>query len=130
MTKAEHIEFWKISAHKDRTVAENLFSKANYPQCLFFGHLVLEKLLKAHWVKDNTDDFPPRTHNLVRLASHTQLVFPPSDLLLLDKLNDFQMEGRYPDYNFSIYQLCTQTYTESLLLEIQRIEQWLLNQLP
>jgi HEPN domain-containing protein len=51
MTKSDYIEFWKISAEKDWVVAENLFSKSNYPQALFFGHLVLEKILKAHWIE-------------------------------------------------------------------------------
>ena len=103
MTKPDYIQFWKISAEKDWVVAENLFAKGNYPQALFFGHLVLEKAVKAHWVRDNLADVPPRLHNLVRLASQTQLDFSTDDLLFLDKMNDYQMEGRYPDYQFTIY---------------------------
>ena len=130
MTKSEYIQFWKTSAEKDWEVAQNLFEKKNYPQSLFFGHLALEKLLKAHWVKDNQEDFPPRIHNLNRLSEDTRLVLSPEDLAFLDKMNDFQLEGRYPDYQFKIYQLCTPVYTEEILKEVKRLVVWLTNQLP
>lgn len=109
---------------------QNLFDKANYPQALFFAHLVLEKLIKAHFVKDNASDYPPRTHNLVRLTSLTQLVFSMDDLLFLDKMNDYQMEGRYPDYQFLIFKICDGPHTKNLLEEVEKIRSWLLNQLP
>ncbi|MBI5914758.1 MAG: HEPN domain-containing protein [Bacteroidetes bacterium] len=130
MTNSDFIQFWKISADKDWEVAGSLFEKARYPQALFFGHLTLEKLLKAHWVKDNSEDYPPRTHNLVRLAGITKLEFKADDLLFLDKMNDYQMEGRYPDYNFTIYQICTLEFTAQILEEIKRLQAWLINQLP
>lgn len=130
MTKQEYIEYWKQAADKDWTVVQNLFEKTNYPHALFFAHLVLEKLLKSHFVKDNVTDHPPRTHNLVRLASLTQLTFPANDLLFLDKMNDYQMEGRYPDYQFLIFKICDRPHTENLLIEVEKIRLWLLNQLP
>lgn len=49
MTKQEYIAYWKTAAEKDWEVVQNLFDKANYPHALFFAHLVLEKLLKAHF---------------------------------------------------------------------------------
>jgi HEPN domain-containing protein len=119
-----------MAAEKDWEVVQNLFDKANYPHALFFAHLVLEKLLKAHFVKDNPSVSPPRIHNLVRLASQTQLAFPAGDLLFLDKINDYQMEGRYPDYQFLIFKICDRQHTEMLLVEVEKIRLWLLNQLP
>ena len=129
MTKLLYIEYWIQTAEKDWGVVKNLFDKANYPYSLFFAHLVLEKLLKAHFVKDNESDHPPRTHNLVRLASLTHLNITPEHLLLLDKMNDYQMEGRYPDYQFMIFKICDQPLTEALLDEVETIRLWLLNQL-
>jgi len=130
LTKGEHIEYWKQAAANDWYVVETLFQNARYPYALFFAHLVLEKLLKAHYVKDNELDFPPKTHNLIRLATQTKLVFHQDELLLLDKMNDFQMEGRYPDYRFLIFKICDRPYTEDLLQKVEKIKQWLLNQLP
>lgn len=130
MTKQEYIDYWKTAAEKDWEVVQNLFDKANYPHALFFAHLVLEKLLKAHFVKDNPSDYPPRIHNLLRLASQTQLAFSAADLLFLDKMNDYQMEGRYPDYQFLIFKICDRQHTETLLVEVEKIRLWLLSQLP
>jgi len=130
MTKQDYIEYWKEAAEKDWVVVVNLFGKANYPHSLFFAHLVLEKLLKAHFVKDNNTNHPPRTHNLIRLSSLTNLVISAEDLLLLDRMNDFQMEGRYPDYQFMIFKICDQPYTETVLEAVETLRLWLLNQLP
>jgi HEPN domain-containing protein len=129
MNKLAYIEYWIQTAEKDWVVVKNLFEKANYPHSLFFAHLVLEKLLKAHFVKDNEGDHPPRTHNLIRLASQTRLIISPEDLLLLDRMNDFQMEGRYPDYQFLIFKICDQSLTEAILNDVETIRIWLLSQL-
>lgn len=82
---------------------------------LFFAHLTLEKLLKARWVKDNDANVPPKTHNLVRLAVQTNIEFKEETLTFLEEFNDFQLEGRYPDYRFSIYERCNSILTEKLI---------------
>ena len=114
MTKEEHIDYWIKSANDDWNVVQALFSSSNFVQCLFFAHLVLEKICKAHWVKANEGNTPPRTHNLVSLVLKTDLTFPESDLQFLEEFNDFQLEGRYPDYQFKIHKRCSSEYTESL----------------
>ena len=97
MTKLDRIEFWKFNVEKNWIAVEILFEKGSYPEVLFFAHLVLEKLLKAHWVKDNIDDFPPRIHSLVRLSERTELIFDLKDNYFLGTMNFYQMEGRYSD---------------------------------
>jgi HEPN domain-containing protein len=64
MNKQEHILFWKNSAKNDWKISQKLFHSKDYLYSLFFAHLVLEKLCKAHWVKDNPENFPPKIHNL------------------------------------------------------------------
>ena len=130
MTKIEHIEYWKVTAEKDWAAAQALVKKRLYPQGLFFGHLVLEKLLKAHFVKDNEVDFPPKTHNLVRLSAQTNLKINEDDLDFLEKMNDYQLEGRYPDHLLSIYRTATKSVTLDVFEKIATLRQWLLNQLP
>ena len=107
MTKSDHIEYWIKSAEDDWEAVLSLFNSKKYVQCLFFAHLVLEKWCKAHWVKDNANDYPPKTHNLVRLVQETKLDLSVDDLAFLEQFNDFQLEGRYPDYLFSIQKKCT-----------------------
>ena len=115
MTKQEHIDYWVRSADDDWEAVESLFEARKNIQCLFFAHLVLEKMLKAHWVQDNEGDIPPRTYNLVRLEDATQLGLDESDVLFLEEFNDFQLEGRYPDYLFEISRWCTSDITKDLL---------------
>jgi HEPN domain-containing protein len=62
---------------------------------MFFAHLALEKLLKAHVCK-NTGKLAPKIHNLVRLAEIARLQLKPEDIEILAEMNEFNLEGRYP----------------------------------
>ena len=130
MNKQDHIDYWRRTADSDWTAAETLFDKGHYLQCLFFAHLVLEKLLKAHWVKDNTTLTPPRIHNLESLVEQTGLVLTPDEELVLNKMGMFQMETRYPDYQFRISKLCTHSFTQTLLDSVQLLRSSLRSKLP
>lgn len=68
MDKEQHIDYWRKSALHDYETAKSMFDSAKYDWCLFVGHLVLEKTLKAIFVKRNDNKMPPKVHNLVRLC--------------------------------------------------------------
>lgn len=51
MTKEEHINYWLESAEHDLETSDTLFQADKYDWSLFIGHLVLEKLLKAVFLK-------------------------------------------------------------------------------
>ena len=129
MNKQDHIDYWQRTANSDWTASEHLFEKGDYLQSLFFAHLVLEKLLKAHWVKDNSTDHPPRIHRLLSLKDKIQLNLPQDKINVLDDMEIFQMEGRYPDYHFRIAQLCTQQFTKILLERVKELKNSLLSNL-
>jgi len=57
-----------ISAGVCIAFAMHLFEKGDYTWSLFIGHLVLEKLVKAWYIK-NTPDLPPLIHDLVLINS-------------------------------------------------------------
>ena len=130
MDKQDYIKYWKTSSEKSWNVAQHLFEKADYVESLFFTHLTIEKILKAHWVKDNLGDFPPRIHNVRRLAEQTNLNLDSNQLVFLEQINTFQLEGRYPDYRFSIYQTFDKQKTKLILDETENFYQWLLSKLP
>jgi len=87
--------------------------------------LTLEKTIKAIWVKYNKSDFPPRIHNLVKLIGETPVKLSEQQLIFLNDLNRFQLEGRYPDYTGKIYEECTNEFTFTLLKEGKEIQKWL-----
>lgn len=121
MTKQEHIDYWIRTANDDWDAALSLFDNKKYVQSLFFAHLTIEKWCKAYWVKDNENNTPPRIHNLVRLIKSTKLEITDEDLIFLEEFNDFQLEGRYPDYLFEIYKRCDRNYTKQLINKIKLI---------
>ena len=44
----KQIAYWRESAEEDWLVAGDLLEKKRIRHVLFFGHLTLEKILKAH----------------------------------------------------------------------------------
>ncbi len=63
---------------------------------MFFAHLALEKLLKAH-VCRTIQDLAPHLHTLLRLAERTDLTFSEEQRDFLARFDRYQIEGRYPD---------------------------------
>ena len=124
----EQIRYWVDTAEHDLRTAEHLFEKGDYAWCLFIGHLVLEKLLKAVYVRDN-QQIPPRTHNLVMLVKATTLVITAEQEQFLYRVNDFNLEARYPDVKQAFYALCTEEFTTTHFIEIKEYSQWLTSQI-
>lgn len=48
----EHIKYWIDSSLSDIPAMDNLFNNPHYHWALFIGHLVIEKYLKAVYVKE------------------------------------------------------------------------------
>ncbi len=128
LEKKDHIKYWISSAENDLDAAHNLFKSNNYLWCLFIGHLIIEKSLKAHWV-NIFDETPPKIHDLVRLATKTNIELGKFDLDFLDELNKFNLEARYPDYKQEMYRICTEEYTTLIFEKIIELFQWLKSQL-
>lgn len=124
MNTEEEIQYWINIAEQDIPVAQSLFDNGHYVYCLFIGHLILEKILKAHYVKDNKKT-PPKTHNLVYLAKNSELELTDDQFEFLDKVNDFNNEARYIDYKNSFYKKCTLAYTSENFNLIKEEYKWL-----
>lgn len=129
MTQEEHIKYWLDSAEHDLETLDVLYETGKYDWSLFIGHLVLEKLLKAIFVKNNDNKIPPKLHNLVRLAEESHLMIDNNKKIILDKINDFNIEVRYPDYKNEFYKTCTKEFAEEYLKEIKELYQWLKSQI-
>jgi len=91
----KQINYWRDSSDEDQRVSGVLLEKKEYPYALFFSHLALEKMLKAHIAK-HTNDFPPKIHNLVRLAELAGTVLTQDQETFLSGFEEYQIEGRYP----------------------------------
>lgn len=95
--KSAQIEYWKSAAKSDLETCEILIDKGKTVHGLFWCHLTIEKLLKAHYVKAN-NDYAPKTYNLIYLAQKAELLLDESQKDLIGLLLKYQLEGRYPEY--------------------------------
>ena len=129
MEQSAHIDYWLKSAAHDLESAETLFQHQRYDWCLFLGHLIIEKVLKAFFVRDNPKVPVPQIHNLIRLAGRTKLQLTPEQQDLLLEINQFNLKARYPDYKFEFYKKCTPEYAQNSFMKIKELYQWLLQQM-
>lgn len=129
MTKEDHIQYWVTTSKHDWKRAELMFNSKEYAFSLFCLHLSIEKLAKASWVRDNEGNHPPRIHNLITLLSKTSFAATDEQLELMNELNFFQMEGRYPEHQMKIHKLAKAVYTKGLFQKSTELKKCLLKSL-
>jgi HEPN domain-containing protein len=126
--KQAHIDYWKREAERNWETALYLKEGKQNLIALFLFHLTIEKLIKAHWVKDNIDDFPPRTHDIQYLYNQTELNLPDYyDFMAV--VNNWNIDARYPDYKDKIYKLATNEYVANQFEKINSLRTCLLEKL-
>ena len=129
MTKTEYQEYWKTEAAQNWETATYLKQGKQFVMSLFMLHLVLEKLLKAHWVKDNVDNFPPRIHDLQYLHNQSELDLPATAYDYLAIVNQWNIDTRYPDFKKKIYSIASMEYTEEQFIKVNQLRICLLEKL-
>lgn len=97
MDVARQVDYWRKGAEEDFAAAEALLKKRHQRHALFFGHLAIEKTLKAH-VARALEATPPRTHDLLRLADTAEIALSDEQREFLARFQQYCLEGRYPDY--------------------------------
>jgi HEPN domain-containing protein len=100
----KQIEYWRTSSDEDFAAAQSLLEKGHLRHSLFFAHLAIEKMPKAH-VTRQTKDVPPRIHNLIRLSEIAGLSLGPEQASFLRRFDMYQLEGRYPESAHTIIDL-------------------------
>ena len=124
MKKDELVKYWAESSDNDFSTMNHLFEKKDYHWSLFIGHLVVEKLLKAYYVL-NVGDYPPRTHNLLRLAEKSDMHLSEKQKDFLTTVTAFNLRARYDDYKMEFYKTCTRDFTEKWIDEIKGFRKWI-----
>lgn len=121
----KQIEYWKKSAVSDVDTAGILLRNNKLLNGLFFCHLTIEKVLKAHYIKTQ-EKLAPKTHNLILLADKSLLIFNDNQYKHLAILMRYQLEGRYPDE-----EILMPSSKEALILlnETKELLEWLMKEL-
>lgn len=79
-------------------------------------HLSLEKILKAVVVKA-TKEFPPKSHNLLRLTELGKIELGHELIELFEELNRFQLSARYPDEKFTLYSIAQKRFYQTKIVK-------------
>ncbi len=124
MTKNEIIQYWIRSSDDDCDVMKSLFKSNHFVWTLFLGHLVIEKLLKAYYVKSVNFDIP-FIHDLTKLAASGSLTLTEEQKDFLDEVTTFNIKARYPDYKRRFHKKATKEFTENYLNKIKEFRLWL-----
>jgi HEPN domain-containing protein len=120
--------YWRESSEQNYATMQNLIKTKEYSWALFLGHLVIEKLLKALYVR-RLEKHPVFSHDLLRLANKIDVELPTSFEEWLDEITTFNINARYDDYKQSFNKLCTIDFTIEWIEKIEKIRKWLINQL-
>jgi HEPN domain-containing protein len=117
--------YWIGSSSYDLETGKALLRSKRYPYALFFGHLAIEKLLKALVVM-HTGQHAPYSHSLILLAQKTGIDIPEATLDQLAEFMEFHTEARYPDATMDFYRKCTKEFALLKFREIRGVYKWLL----
>lgn len=121
--------YWQTEADEALQVAAHLIEAGDYSYALFFGHLAVEKMLKAIYVYRKQQHAPP-LHNLVRLAELADLDLDAAQTEALATITAFNIEARYPDLKRAFRQQCTSAFTARHMASIREVLTWLKSHLP
>lgn len=101
-----------------------MYEKKKFNWALFVGHLMIEKLLKALYVKTR-NDYPPFVHNLLRLAELCDLKLSEEQKLFLVTVTAFNINSRYDDYKMSFQRKCTPEFSSQWIENHKINRQWI-----
>ena len=118
------INHWKITSDEDYKTMIALFKLKTYHWSLFMGHISVEKLLKAYYVKRKKKHSPP-IHNLYRIAELSNLDLSDDYADWLDIITSFNINARYDDFKREFYKQCTKEYTTIWVERIKEIREWI-----
>ncbi len=122
------VNYWKDSADENFHTLENLLKSKDYNWALFIGHLVIEKLMKALYVKKH-QKHALFTHDLLRLSKKMEMTTTEEQEEWLDVISTFNLNARYDNYKQDFKRLCTEEFTKTWIERIKNIREWLILQL-
>ncbi len=128
MTKQELINYWVNSSNENYNSMLNIFNTGEYMWSLFIGHLVIEKLLKAYYVKHIKNEFP-RTHDLLKIAVFANMNLSEKQKDILQNITLFNIKSRYEEYKNEFYKKCTKEFAKENIETIKEFRVWLLGKI-
>lgn len=118
------IKYWVNSSDDDFETMHAMYNSKKFSWALFIGHLMIEKLLKAYYVKIKSD-YPPFIHNLLRLAEKSNIELTDDLKEQLLTVTAFNINARYDDYKMSFKMKCTPEFTSEWIEKLIKLRKWI-----
>lgn len=122
--KEKLIDYWIDGADDDFDTMIAMYESKRYNWSLFIGHLMIEKLLKAYFVKEKSEH-PPFIHNLLRLAEKSDMTLTEDEKQKLITITAFNINARYDDYKMSFKKRCTPSYSLEWIEKLKGLRLWI-----
>lgn len=128
MEKDNKYDYWIDLAEYDLITAEAMMATKRYLYVGFMCHQVIEKSLKALYIKINQKT-PPYVHNLLLLSQESGLYDSLSveQKDFLDFLQPLNIQTRYPAYKESILKLLDANKCDELIKTTRIFFEWIKN---
>lgn len=128
MNNRDLMNYWIESANEDYDTMMYMKVGRKNTWSLFMGQMVIEKLLKALYARNNVSEpYAPKSHDLLYLAQKINLTVTETQQRYLNEITRFNLNSRYDDYKREFYNKCTDEYTEEQINKIEEVKQWLEN---
>ena len=101
-----------------------MLETGRYLYVIFMCHLALEKMLKAH-IAEQTETYPPKTHDLIFLIKESGLKFPQNLIEFIGKINTVSIPTRYPEDWQRTLKEYPYAVAKSYLEQTEELLQWL-----
>ncbi len=118
------IQYWIDISRFDLDTAFSLLNGKKYLYVLFMCQQAVEKMLKGI-VTLKTKRFPPRIHDLVKLAKLAGLEKDDIDFEFLDRLSFYYIETRYPEEQLKLHKTVSKKLADNYYKDTRRLCLWL-----
>ncbi len=119
---------WEERARYDLDTARAMLGSGRHLYVLFCGQQAIEKAIKAVIVR-KTGEFPPRVHNLLRLAEVAELALTSEHKQFLGDLSAYYIQTRYPEEMASLEETISAELAEETLRKTREVAEWLFSML-
>jgi len=115
---------WINSSDENFDTMIDLYNSGRYSWSMFIGHLCIEKLLKAYFIKvEHTHCL--NLHNLMRICELARLELTQEQKDDFAMITTFNIKARYDDYKQSFYKKSTKEFADKWIEKIKSYRQWI-----
>lgn len=129
MDKQAHIDYWVTSAKDDEDIMHYLYNGKKYVHALFFGHLMIEKICKTLWVKNQKSNVAPKSLRIAKILNSLNIELNSEQHELIEKLYQFRMQVCCPNPLITFDKIAVDNFEKDYVQKIIEVKSLLLYKL-